>query len=112
MTLFEKLKGKKLDVKYETGFHFIMEYIKEGKLKWTSVGEVEDGGPSEEVESYQVKEIGDEEYFVNWVEEGGLTVSQVLNLKEGKVTAFLTWSDDSARGGRGTLLQSGEVTII
>ncbi|NEW62149.1 hypothetical protein GMA11_07055 [Granulicatella sp. zg-ZJ] len=112
MTLFEMLKGKKLDVQYETGFHFIMEYLEEGKLKWTSVGEVEDGGPSEEVDPYEAIELESGKYFINWIEESGMTISQLLDLNNNEVIAFLTWEDNSVRGGRDTLLQKGYVTIV
>ena len=33
-------------------------------------------------------------YNVNWIEESGLVVSQIADLKNGKVYAFMTWSDE------------------
>ena len=29
MSIFEKLNGRKVDVNYETGYHFIIEYLME-----------------------------------------------------------------------------------
>ena len=111
MTPYQQFAGKKLDITYETGYRFIVEYASEEQLKWTSIG-VSDGGPTEETDSYHAYQLGEGRYFVNWVEAGGMTVSQVLDIEAGTVQAFLTWPDEPAHGGRGTLLQQGTVTVM
>lgn len=112
MTLYEKLKNKKLDVIYETGYHFHMKYEEEGKLRWEAIGEIEEGELREEVEFYDAYEIQKNLYFVSWIEESGFTVSQILDFDNRKVYAYMSWAEDSARGNRGKLLHKGVFTII
>ncbi|GJH39982.1 hypothetical protein RCZ04_05320 [Capnocytophaga sp. HP1101] len=37
------------------------------------------------------------QYFLNWVEDDGTTVSQVIDTEKGSVTAFLTYDDGSGK---------------
>lgn len=32
MSIFEKYQGKRIDVNYETGYHFVIEYLSEKEL--------------------------------------------------------------------------------
>ena len=112
MTNFEKLRGRKLDVNYETGFHFEMTYLSDKKLKWKALYEVEEGEATEGVEPFYSYEISDGIYNINWIEQEGMTVSQILDFNTGKVYAFLTWSDDDQRGGRNQLFQKGTFQFI
>ena len=112
MSIFEKLNGRKVDVNYETGYHFIIEYLSEKELKWHALAKTAEDAPKEEKEPYSSYEIGDEIYNVNWIEESGLVVSQIADLKNGKVYAFMTWPDENARGKRAELLHKGTLTII
>ncbi len=107
MTIYEKINGRQLDVQYETGFHFVMTYLSENELKWEAIHEVEPGEAPEGVEPYSYCVIADGIYNVNWIEAEGLTVSQILNFNTNQVVAFLTWEDDTKRGGRDQLLQKG-----
>lgn len=43
MTMYEKLNGKQLEVKYETGAHYRMTYLSENELKWEALSEVAEG---------------------------------------------------------------------
>lgn len=35
--------GKRVDVDYETGYHFVIEYVSEAELKWTALAKVDEG---------------------------------------------------------------------
>ena len=94
MSIFEKLNGRKVDVNYETGYHFIIEYLSESELQWEALAKTAEGAPKVEKEPYSSYEIGEGIYNVNWIEESGLVVSQIADLKNGKVYAFMTWPDE------------------
>lgn len=112
MSIFEKYQGKRVDVNYETGYHFVIEYLSEKELKWTALAKRAEGAPEVEYEPYVSYELGNDEYMVNWIEESGLVVSQIANFREGKVYAFMTWPDDNERGKRAQLLHKGTLTLL
>ena len=43
ITIFEKTRGEWVDVDYETGCHFMIEYVSEAELKWTALAKVDEG---------------------------------------------------------------------
>ena len=47
MSLYEKLKGKKVDVNYETGYHFVIEYLSDNELEWEALADAAEGAPRE-----------------------------------------------------------------
>ncbi|RRF89343.1 MAG: hypothetical protein DUD33_07545 [Coriobacteriaceae bacterium] len=112
MSIYERTRGKRVDVDYETGYHFVIEYLSEGELAWTALSKTAEGAPNHETEPYSSLELGDDRYMVNWIEESGLVVSQVADFANGKVFAFMTWPDDSARGRRAELLHKGTLTVL
>ncbi len=112
MTIYEKYKGKKIDVNYETGYHFVIDYLSENELQWTALAKEAEGAPSQEKEPYSSYEIGEDLYNVNWIEESGLVVSQIADFKNGRVYAFMTWPDENARGKRAELLHKGTLTVL
>lgn len=112
MSVYEYTKGKKVDVDYETGYHFVIEYLSEDELAWTAQSKTAEGAPDHETEPYSSLKIGEGRYMVNWIEESGLVVSQIADFAEGKVYAFMTWPDESARGKRAQLLHKGTLTVL
>lgn len=112
MTIFERCQGKRVDVDYETGYHFVIEYISETQLRWHALSKTAEGAPDHEEEPYSSCDLGDDAYMVNWIEESSLVVSQVADFKNGRVTAFMTWPDKDARGGRAELLHKGALTVL
>lgn len=112
MTMFEAVRGRKVDVNYETGYHFVIEYLSERELQWTALAQTAEGAPAVEREPYSCMDLGGDRYMVNWIEESGLVVSQIADLAAGKVYAFMTWPDESARGGRAELLHKGTLTLL
>lgn len=100
MTIFEKLNGKKLDVRYEgSPYHYHISYLSEEQLKWVAQHNLDEGELPEEVESYFVKEITPNIYNVNWIESDGFTVSQVLDFNTNSIIAFLSWNEEESKRG-------------
>lgn len=112
MTIFEKCKGKRIDVNYETGYHFVIEFTSEKELKWKALAKTAEGAPAVETEPYSSYELSHDVYMVNWIEESGLVVSQIDDFNQGKVWAFMTWPDEKGRGKRAQLLHKGELTSL
>lgn len=112
MTIYEKCKGKKIDVNYETGYHFVIEFLNDNELQWHALAKTAEGAPAVENEPYSSYELMPGVYMVNWIEESGLVVSQVDDFNQGKVWAFMTWPDEKARGTRAELLHKGALTVI
>ena len=90
MTMYEKLNGKQLEVKYETGAHYRMTYLSEN---WAY-------------------EVAEGIYHIDWIEQDGMTAAQTVDFNKLQATAFLTWGDESERGGRGKILMHGTITVI
>ena len=112
MSIFEACKGKRIDVNYETGYHFEIQYLSESELKWKALSKAAEGAPTEESEPYSSYEIREGLFNINWIEESGLVVSQIADLTNSKVYAFMTWPDKDARGGRAELLHKGTLTVL
>lgn len=107
MSIYEFTKGKKVDVDYETGYHFVITYLSENKLHWDALSKTAEGAPAHEDEPYTSYDLGDGKYMVNWIEVSGLVVSQIADFANGRVYAFMTWPDENARGKRAELLHKG-----
>lgn len=113
-SIMERLNGKKLELKYDSGDHYIVHYVDDEHIHWQAVGAPTDGGPAEETDKSVYHALGDDVYLVNWIENSGMTVSEVIDLKAGTVCAFLTWADDSVHtpSGRDMVVIKGTATII
>ena len=112
MSIYEFTKGKKVDVDYETGYHFVITYLSENKLHWDALSKTAEGAPAHEDEPYTSYDLGDGKYMVNWIEESGLVVSQIADFANGRVYAFMTWPDENARGKMAELLHKGTLKIM
>lgn len=112
MSIYETAKCRAVDVDYETGYHFEIRYLSESELEWKALSKAAEGAPTTEKEPYSSYMIDDGIYMVNWIEESGLVVSQIADFKHGKVYAFMTWPDGSARGKRAELLHKGTLTLV
>lgn len=107
-----KYSGKSVEIKYDTGFHYRMEYLSDSQLKWTNLAQGIAGAPESAVESFAWFELSESSYMLNWVEAGGVSVSQVVNYETHEVFAFLTWEDAEARGKRASLAQKGRFEFV
>ena len=96
-------------VDYENGYLFQIDYLSDQELKFTSLKPRTDGGPMTETETYFSKELADGLIFVNWIEEAGVVVSQILDFNKMEVETFMTWEQADARGKRGYLVNHGQI---
>lgn len=110
-SLYQRLQGKTLDLNYTSGDHYHVTVLSDTQLRWKSLG-VSDGGPAEETEAYTVKQVGQDVYFVSWMEQSGMTVSEVIDLGQGKVYATITWGDTTKANGRDSVTIEGTATVL
>lgn len=104
------LIGKRLHLKFPTNSSTV-EYLSDSHLFWSSRDSVH--GRKEGEDIYHAVRIGSSVFFVNWVEDDGTTVSQVLDLKERTCQTFLTSNIFSKkRDKRVTVVLSGSIEKI
>ena len=92
----ESLIGKKGILTYPD-FKAEVTYKSENQLHWKTVNA--EGVVSEGEETISYKQVGDHLFFVNWIEQDGLTVSQVIDTQKGQVDAFLSYADQASSQG-------------
>ena len=57
-------------------------------------------------------QVGDSLFFINWIEQDGETVSQVVDFKKKTVTVFLSSHDENSnRGQRGSAFFVGNLKL-
>lgn len=99
------LIGKKAKLVYPD-FEAEMEYLSEDQLHWKTVSAT--GEISEGIEKASYKQLNASQFFISWIEQDGLSVSQIIDMKEGKVFVFLTYADEnSPRGKRAAQFMEG-----
>lgn len=104
------LIGKRLHLHFPTN-NSTVEYISDSHLFWSSRDSVH--GRKEGEDIYHAVRIDTSVFFVNWVEDDGTTVSQVLDLKERTCQTFLTSNIFSKkRDKRVTVVLSGSIEKI
>lgn len=108
-----QLIGQKLLLDYGT-MQARVDYRSEQSLHWEIT--LADGSLTQGDETMSYERLSPSSYFVSWIEADGTTVSQVLDLKEKTVRAYLTVPADStapdARGGRSALLLKGHIQPV
>lgn len=100
-----KLIGKKLRFDYDSGLQVIGHYSESTEVTWEALT-----GPAKGTtgrESVNMAEVAPNIFFVNWVEESGTTVSQVLDLDRSRATAFVTFDTPK---GRLSMFDKGTLT--
>lgn len=110
-SFYQRLQGKTLDLNYTSGDHYHVTVLSDTQLRWQSLG-VSDGGPAAETEDYTVKQITDNTYFVSWMEQSGMTVSEVIDFGTRKVYATITWGDTTKANGRDSVTIEGTATVL
>jgi hypothetical protein len=76
---------------------------------FTSLTVAGDGVGESFTTTLQTAEVGWNQYFVSWVEPGGITVSQVINFTTGTVKIFFTFADST--GAREGQLHTGTIAL-
>ena len=85
------LSGKNLEYNYGD-YIYQINFKSENKLHWKCLKGDEKG--EEAVETYSMQRLNNHTFFISWIEENGLSVSQVINLKDKKVNSFLKIEKD------------------
>jgi hypothetical protein len=73
-------------------------FVSDSILHWKIVDEK--GSVTEGDEKVRFKKINESQYFVNWIEKTGLTVSQILDSNKGTATAFVSRADEKSDRGK------------
>lgn len=97
----QKLIGRKATLTYPE-LKAEVHYISENKIHWKTTDP--EGNVAEETNELTYKKIGENLYFLNWVENDATTVSQIIDLEKNSVSAYLSYDED---GKRNALLLEG-----
>lgn len=102
--------GKKALLVYPD-FKAEVEYLSDSTLHWKTTSP--DGKVNEADETVFYKKLNDHQFFLNWIEADGLSISQVIDAKAKTVTAFGTYADDkSPRGKRSSMHLEGTFEFV
>lgn len=102
-----ELVGKSLLLKYQSGLEVIGHYRSDAHLEWETASGPQRGARGSE--SVHVAQVAPHVFFVSWLEKSGVTVSQVLDLDQSKVTAFVTFDTEQ---GRQSQFDRGAITEL
>ena len=86
------------------------DYISDSTMHWkttNSKGEIAEGD-----EKVSYAKLSDNLHFLNWVEKNGYVISLTINTKDGKVKAFWSYANESARGKRGAAFNDGKFEFV
>lgn len=103
-------EGKTAEIKFDSGLQFRIDFLPDNQLRWTSIRE-EDAGATD-VETIHFEEYPGGIYSIDWVEESGLCVSYTVDVPNNYVKSFMTFTDDSYRGGRRPFTHEGPFHFI
>jgi phenolic acid decarboxylase len=82
-----ELIGKTFQYDYGKGGAYEVHFASSTAMTWRRVkGQ---GVGEGAIETYQIQRVGQNIYFINWIERDGLCVSQVLDLNANKITVSL-----------------------
>lgn len=82
----DSLSGKTLEYNYGDNM-YVVNFKSEKELHWKCIKGDEKG--KEAIETYSTLRLDNHTLFISWVENDGLGVSQVINLKNNTVKTFL-----------------------
>lgn len=101
------LIGKSYRIIFEDGYVFNVTYIDESHLHWEGIEGPSKGLAGDEKMTY--RQLAPGLFFVNWLEESGVSVSQILDLNKMIVHSFTTYEKN---GKRQELFRSGTLTPL
>lgn len=104
------LIGKKGKIVYPQ-FKAEVSYLTDSTLQWKTTDN--NGVVHEGTETIVYRKLADNLHFLNWIEQDGLTISQVIDTKKGTVHAFASMKDEkSTRGNRSAMTLDGTFEFI
>lgn len=87
-----------------------VHYLSDKQLEWKTIDK--EGNVATGKENISYKRLGPDKFFLNWIEEDGVTVSQVLDMKKKIITVFMSYADkEHGRGGRAAEFFEGTVKV-
>jgi hypothetical protein len=99
--------GRKFIIRYESGLEVKADYKSATELIWEALT-----GPSKGTsgsETIYASEVAPDVFFINWLENKGISVSNVLDLNNSRMTAFVTYDTGD---GRQSFFDKGVITEI
>jgi phenolic acid decarboxylase len=99
--------GKRIIIRYESGLEVKAHYKSGAELNWEALT-----GPSKGAsgnETIYSSEVAPNVFFISWLENNGVSVSNVLDLNDRRMTAFVTFD---AGEGRRSFFDKGVVEEI
>ncbi|HEY9852821.1 MAG TPA: hypothetical protein V6D28_25330 [Leptolyngbyaceae cyanobacterium] len=105
-----ELIGKKIKI-YSEQWQVEIAYLTPEKLHWKNV--TPGATPKEADAKMSYKKLNDYQHFVSWIEEDGVTISQVVDTKAMKVYEFASYkSEKSPLGGREGRYVEGKIEFV
>jgi hypothetical protein len=99
--------GKRVRITYPSGLEVEAEYVSPEKVRWKAVAGPPAGTTGEN--AMHSAEVAPGVFFLNWIEDNGLAVSQVLELSASTIMTFVTFDTPD---GRSSSFQQGTVQVI
>jgi hypothetical protein len=87
--------GKTVVIRYESGLEIQAHYESDTRMIWTALSGPQEG--QQGTERIHAEEVAPDVYFISWVEDSGVTVSNVLNFHTHGAFAFVTFDAGGAR---------------
>src|SRR5499426_430748 len=87
--------GRKIIIRYESGLEVKAHYKSATELTWEALT-----GPSKGMSGNETifsSEVAPNVFFISWLENDGISVSNVLDLNNSRMTAFLTFDMGKGR---------------
>ena len=100
--------GKRVSLRYESGLEVVADYKSPTEMAWEAL--TGPGKGTRGTETIYAAEVAPSVFFISWLEKDkGISVSNVLDLKNLRVTGFVTF--DSPQG-RQSFFDKGTVTEL
>lgn len=100
--------GKRVSLRYESGLEVVAEYKSSTEMAWEALT-----GPSKGTkgnETIFAAEVAPNVFFISWLEKDkGTSVSNVIDLKNLRVTGFVTFDTPQ---GRQSFFDKGTITEL
>ena len=87
--------GRKIVIRYESGLEVKAHYKSATELIWEALTGPSKGASG--IETIYTSEVAPGVFFISWLENNGVSVSNVLDLNNSRVTAFMTFESGEGR---------------
>jgi hypothetical protein len=99
--------GRKIIIRYESGLEVKAHYLSATELTWEALTSPSKGTSG--AETIYSSEVAPDVFFISWLENNGVSVSNVLDLNNRRMTAFVTFD---AGKGRQSFFDKGAVEEV